>query len=103
MKDNPIKQEKLRKLKELLQKRVDPYPHTWKNSGWENRASIKELNGKNADEPVQDKFFCVAGRIMRKRPMGKADFFNLEDEHASLQCYIRRDDFKINLESSITD
>ena len=102
MKDNPIKQEKLRKLKELLNRGVDPYPHTWKGKGWSVKTSIQKLLDKNKEEPDQEKFFCVAGRLMRKRPMGKADFFNLEDEQASLQCYIRRDDFeqiKNNLQS----
>ncbi|MCY4321798.1 MAG: lysine--tRNA ligase [Bdellovibrionaceae bacterium] len=93
MKDNPIKQEKLRKREELLKRKVNPYPHTWKMSGWGNRDrdSIQELIDKK--EPLPEQFFCIAGRLMRKRPMGKADFFNLEDEHNNLQCYIRRDDF----------
>ena len=105
MKSNPIKQEKLRKLKELLQNGVDPYPHTWRNSNWENKTSIKELLDNSREEADPEKFFCVAGRLMRKRPMGKADFFNLEDERASLQCYIRKDDFKLslNLQSAYTD
>ena len=95
MKDNPIKKEKLRKLKELVNKGIDPYPHTWNKPAWKNKTpiKIKELLDKNKEKLDPDNFFCVAGRLMRKRPMGKADFFNLEDEQASLQCYIRRDDF----------
>lgn len=96
MKDNPIKQEKLRKREELLKRGVDPYPHTWKMLGWgkESRDSIQNLLDKDKKNLLQENFFCVAGRLMRKRPMGKADFFNLEDEQASLQCYIRKDDFE---------
>ena len=95
MKNNPIKQEKLRKREDILKRGVDPYPHTWKEKGWkEKKIDIKKLLDENKIEFEQEKFFCVAGRLMRKRAMGKADFFNLEDEKASLQCYIRRDDFK---------
>ena len=96
IKNNPIKQEKLRKREELLKKGVDPYPHTWKGAGWGkgDKVSICELLETNKEELEQKQFFYVAGRLMRKRPMGKADFFNLEDEQASLQCYIRKDDFK---------
>ena len=38
---NPIKQEKLRKLKELKSKEVDPYPPTWNKIGWEKKALSK--------------------------------------------------------------
>ena len=99
MKNNPIKQEKLRKLKDLLNKGVDPYPHSWNEPDWESKTSIKEILNSHSEETDQESFFCVAGRLMRKRPMGKADFFNLEDEQASLQCYIRKEDFK-KLENS---
>ena len=99
MRDNPIKQEKLRKLKELKSRGIDPYPHTWGKAGWEERSSISELLKKkerlekSAASNEQTEFFSVTGRLMRKRSMGKAAFFNIEDENSSLQCYIRRDDF----------
>ena len=37
--------------------------------------------------------FYLAGRLMRKRPMGKAAFFTLQDQSGQFQCYIRRDSF----------
>ena len=104
MKDNPIKQEKKRKLKELRAKDVDPYPHTWKKAGWKNKSSIQYLLDQNKKNLDTEKFYCVAGRLMRKRPMGKADFFNLRDEGGELQCYIKRDDFKkIESQSSTSE
>ena len=102
MKDNPIKREKLRKLKELRAKAVDPYPHTWKKAGWEGKISIQNLLDQNKKNLEPEKFYCIAGRLMRKRPMGKADFFNLRDEGGELQCYIRRDDFKKIESQSLT-
>lgn len=34
----------------------------------------------------------IAGRIMSRRIMGKASFFNLQDSAGSIQVYVRRDD-----------
>ena len=36
----------------------------------------------------------LTGRIRLKRDMGKAAFFNVQDENGSFQCYIRKDDFQ---------
>lgn len=35
---------------------------------------------------------AVAGRIMSKRLMGKAAFFDIQDKQGRIQCYARRDD-----------
>ena len=37
--------------------------------------------------------YTLAGRILLKRDMGKAAFFNIRDEAGDFQCYIRKDDF----------
>ena len=34
----------------------------------------------------------VAGRVMTRRIMGKASFFNLQDSSGTIQVYARRDD-----------
>lgn len=40
----------------------------------------------------QGEVVSVAGRIMTRRIMGKASFFNLQDSEGTIQIYIRRDD-----------
>ena len=35
---------------------------------------------------------CLAGRIMARRIMGSASFFELQDEQGKLQIYVKRDD-----------
>ena len=35
---------------------------------------------------------AVAGRMMSKRIMGKAAFFDLQDKQGRIQCYVKRDD-----------
>ena len=142
-KPSPLKEEKLKKLKELLNQGVNPYPHSWKRkrsssiqlkritdclegeiSLQSDRASVgQEVRQKDclesfpqsASQPLPEKspaktgaflaknsvlsgakpqdIFYFAGRLMRKRIMGKTAFFNLQDEEGEFQCYIRKDDF----------
>ena len=105
--NNPIKQEKMRKRLELLSRGVDPYPHNWSKKRthivqliplFESGESEKQIASEKSDQPSESeksekKLFHIAGRLMRRRPMGKAAFFNIQDEEGELQCYIRRDDF----------
>ena len=86
-KDNPLREEKKRKLKELLGKNLNPYPHNFKRT--HTTAQIKKQykslkTGESAEEEVQ-----TAGRLMLKRSMGKASFFNIQDQTGDLQCYIK--------------
>ena len=86
-KDNPLREEKKRKLKELLEKKLNPYPHNFKRT--HTTSQIKEQYeylqiGESAEEEVQ-----TAGRLMLKRSMGKASFFNIRDQEGDLQCYIK--------------
>jgi len=89
---NPLKQEKIRKRQELLKKGIDPYPHCWNKKRIRSVSLTKQFLSLKAGEEAEG-FFYVAGRLMRKRPMGKTAFFNIQDEEGMLQCYIRRDDF----------
>ena len=43
-------------------------------------------------EKYNEKTVRIAGRIMSRRIMGKASFFNLQDSLGNIQIYIRRDD-----------
>ena len=102
--NNPIKREKIRKREELLNKGFDPYPHNWKRTSSVRFVRlIQNFESEEAQKPDkatlersdQNKksLVHIAGRLMRKRPMGKAAFFNIQDEKRELQCYIKRDDF----------
>ena len=92
--DNPIKQEKIRKRLELLSRGVNPYPHSWDKQRTSSLKLIQKFeSGRDAET-----LFHIAGRLMRKRPMGKAAFFNIQDEEGELQCYIRKEDFFQNPE-----
>jgi lysyl-tRNA synthetase class 2 len=78
------------KLQELRTLGVNPFAYEF-----DVNTSSKEI--KNDDSIIADpiesgKRVSVAGRIMTRRIMGKAAFFNLQDEKGTIQVYIRRDD-----------
>ena len=80
-----------------------------KESGREKRAQEPALSKKSSFDPAArpssvairsaapvagGRKCTLTGRIRLKRDMGKAAFFNVQDESGSLQCYIRKDDFQ---------
>jgi lysyl-tRNA synthetase class 2 len=83
-------QEQLRRasLAEMRKLGVDPYPAAeypvshYSSDIINNFDSLSE--GKNE--------VCVAGRIMTRRIMGNASFFEIQDQMGRVQVYIRRDD-----------
>ncbi len=89
--ENPIRAEKRRKLQELREKGYDPYPHNFDRTGHmgEIKAKFAELA---TGEKKEDAVYRVAGRLMTKRPMGKAAFFNIQDQSGNMQCYLRREE-----------
>ena len=94
-----LTEQELRRREErehLEQAGINPYAY-----GWDVTARAKsivdafddELNQPGEDgvasEPV---VVSIAGRIMSKRIMGKAAFFDLQDSSGIIQVYVRRDD-----------
>lgn len=84
-----IRREKLTQLNELG---VNPYPYSF-----EVTHTSKSI--KNEPELIRDEesnpetaAVSIAGRVMTRRIMGKAAFFNLQDSEGTIQVYIRRDD-----------
>jgi lysyl-tRNA synthetase class 2 len=88
IKENPLRAEKRRKLGELRGKGVDPYPHTYERT---HHAGIlhEKFSGLQAGEKREDEKVSLAGRIMTLRDMGKAAFFNIQDQSGRIQIYLR--------------
>lgn len=84
-----IRREKLAQLRELG---INPYPYSYEVT--KNSEQIKQNPDLIRDEEKnpETETVSVAGRIMTRRIMGKAAFFNLQDAHGTIQIYIRRDD-----------
>lgn len=77
-----IRRASLEKLRELG---IDPYPAA-QYEVTANSESIKQAGAQ------PDKTIRIAGRIMTRRIMGNASFFELQDSAGRIQVYIKRDD-----------
>ena len=89
--DNSLRAEKRRKLHALRKQGIEPFPHSFKPT----HQAAKLLEKYSSYEPGQkgeDQIVVLAGRLMAKRDMGKASFFNIQDESGNMQIYIRRSD-----------
>lgn len=83
-------QEQLRRasLAEMRKLGVDPYPA----AEYPVSHSSQDINNNFELLSEQKSEVCIAGRIMTRRIMGNASFFELQDEKGRIQVYIRRDD-----------
>lgn len=87
--DNPLRLEKKKKLLNIREKGINPYPYSFDRSH-SNAEFKKEFGTLTAGQKMEDKKnIKVAGRVMTKRPMGKAAFFNIQDQSATLQVYLK--------------
>ena len=90
-KENPLRAEKRRKLAALREAGIDPFPHNFKPT--HEAADLHEKFGSfEPGQKGEDQVVVLAGRLMTKRDMGKASFFNIQDETGNMQIYIRRQD-----------
>ena len=74
------------KLADLREAGRDPF----RRETWNVTAHSKDIK-ENFDAMDGVEVSC-AGRIMTKRIMGKAAFFDLQDKQGRIQCYVKRDD-----------
>ncbi len=90
MDDNQFVQERLKKLEELKNKKINPYPQSYPKTHY-----AKDILDKYKKLKVEDHTkdtVTVAGRIMQFRKMGRASFLHLQDTTGKLQIYFREDD-----------
>ena len=86
-KDNVLKEEKKRKYKELLDKKLCAYPHEFKRTHT-SQDIHKQFDYLQTGESSEEEVISC-GRLMLMRSMGKAAFFNIQDQEGSLQCYVK--------------
>jgi lysyl-tRNA synthetase, class II len=87
--DNPLRAEKRKKLHELKKAGINAFPYAFDRNS--NCAQIRAQfeNKLQAGEKVLDSDFKIAGRLMTLRSMGKANFFNIQDQSGQLQVYVK--------------
>lgn len=83
-------QEQLRRqaMQSLLDMGIDPYPA----EEFVVNAYADEILKKFSDGDDNYKNVTLAGRIMSRRVMGSASFFEIQDATGRIQAYIKRDD-----------
>ena len=90
--ENPLRAEKRKKLHALRAAGIDPFPHTYERTAVtaDIRRDFESVLQTGDVKP--ESVFKIAGRLMTKRPMGKAAFFNIQDQSGSIQCYLKTDE-----------
>lgn len=85
---NVLRDQRIKKLKELKKDGINPYPHNFQRSRKISEI-IEEFDGKlDSQTEVEEK---IAGRMVAIRDMGKACFFDLKDGTGELQGYANVD------------
>ena len=74
------------KLQELRDMGRDPFVQ----ETYDVTAHSKDI--KDNYEAMEEQEVALAGRIMSKRIMGKATFFDIQDKQGRIQCYVKRDE-----------
>ena len=88
-----LAQERVRKLKELLSRGIDPFSaRRYERTG--DSLSIKEEFSYLSNGEETDKVFSVTGRIMSIRKHGKIAFLDLSDEKGTIQVVLRKNEVK---------
>src|SRR4051812_14905780 len=87
-KDNPIKAEKRKKLGELRKLGINPYPYEFDRNSTAQALKDKFSHLKPT-EHAEGELIKIAGRVMTVRLMGKAAFFNLQDQSGVVQVYLK--------------
>ncbi|MGL4907802.1 MAG: lysine--tRNA ligase [Bacteroidales bacterium] len=90
MNTNLSEQEIVRRqsLEQIKQMGVNPYPA----EGFEVNANSVEIAQNYSADKNNYQDVSIAGRIMTRRIMGSASFFELQDEKGRIQVYVRRDE-----------
>lgn len=81
-----LREESLKKIKQLRQLGVNPYPSTWEEL--EKRTKNAELKDRKLEEVV-----VIAGRIISVREHGKLIFMDLKDDSGTVQVSYRQENF----------
>ena len=82
---NQVIANRLKKLNQLRQKGINPYPHKFVKTH-STAEAIEQYDSLAASETE----IKMAGRIMAIRKMGKALFFHFQDEFGRLQGYMKK-------------
>jgi len=87
MQTSDERQNRLRKLEELREKGVEPFPYNFVRTH-----TISETLEDFEELADAEKSIRVAGRLITRRDFGKTIFFDLRDGTGKIQLYLRKDE-----------
>ncbi|WP_413581882.1 lysine--tRNA ligase [Bdellovibrio sp. HCB288] len=90
--ENALRAEKRKKLHALREKGINPYPYTFENKTAIAEIVEKHAAGLQAGEKKPESVYRIAGRLMTLRAMGKACFFNVQDQSGTVQVYVKTEE-----------
>jgi len=90
--ENPLRAEKRRKLHDLREKGLEIFPHTFHQQHHAGDLKAKFADVLQAGQSLENEKAKIAGRLMTLRKMGKASFFNVQDQSGQIQVYIRSEE-----------
>ena len=91
--ENPLRQEKRRKLDELKTLGIDPFPHNYERTHLSDVVH-NQFDQMDAGDKQESAVVSMAGRLMTRRDMGKASFFNIQDSKGTMQGYVRLEELR---------
>ena len=83
---NELRKIRVEKLENLQSAGKDPFQVTTAEQEYHTVDIAEQFDS------LEGKDVSLCGRIMSKRPMGKAGFINIHDRDGKIQVYVRRDD-----------
>ncbi len=88
---DPLTLNRIQKLDQLEAAGLNGFPNTFRPNT--NSAELKQRFEavEAAELEANPQQFCVAGRIMTLRAMGKASFFHIKDRSGTIQVYLKQD------------
>lgn len=86
---NELEQQRRKKLAELREKGIDPYPNQFAST--HTTAEVRNIFGHLTPGQDDQTVVVFAGRIMTMRLMGKACFAHVKDAYGRLQIYVKQD------------
>ncbi len=93
--EDQLIKERIRKLNEIRELDINPYPYTFKNT---NNAHDLQTEFKKLQKEKRTKTrVSIAGRIMLLRRMGKVTFMQLQDQTGRIQLFFAYDNIKKNM------
>lgn len=89
--ENPLRAEKRKKLHALREKGINPFPYRFERTHaietLRNQFEAQLEPGEKSELRTK-----IAGRVMTVRVMGKASFFNIQDQSGTMQIYLRNEE-----------